>query len=191
MTFWGTNLDSGSRDPKRKFRFKVDIQQLGGGNSLWYAKTIAKPTININSDTEHKFLGHTFKFPGSVTWDDIEVTLVDPAGDEEDAAQRLLGIIEASGYRFPRDTGVLETISKGKSVAGIEKVIISQIAADGTTTVERWTLVNPFINKVSFGDLSYDDDDLSEITLGITFDWAEFSKGTSTDSEFFEATPPA
>jgi hypothetical protein len=83
MAFWGTNLDAGSKDPKRKFRFKVEFETLGGGNVLWYAKTIGKPSMTISADTTHKFLGHTFKYPGSVTWEDIELTLVDPAEDGE------------------------------------------------------------------------------------------------------------
>lgn len=190
MAFWGTNLDSGMRDPKRQFRFKVEFQQLGGGNILWYAKSINKPKMNINGDTEHKFLGHTFKFPGSVTWDPIEMVLVDPAEDGEggeDAAVKLLSIIEASGYKFPRETGILETISKGKAVEAIEKVVIHQLDATGQNTIERWDLHNPFINSVAFGDLDYTSDDLTQVTVGITYDWAEFSKGPSTQSQFFEA----
>ena len=92
MTFWGSNLDSNMRDPKRKFRFTVTIGGLGQESLVWYAKTVTKPTINIGADTAHKYLGHTFKFPGSVTWDDIELTLVDPAGDKDDAAEKLLKI---------------------------------------------------------------------------------------------------
>jgi len=190
MAFWGTNLDSGMRDPKRKFRFKVQIGDLGGGSGIvWYAKTINKPTMNISGDTTHKFMGHTFNFPGSVSWDDIEVTLVDPAEENEggvDAAVELLKVIENAGYRFPKTAQQLETISKGKSTSALGAVVIHQLDATGQNTIERWTLHNPFITKVSFNDLSYEDDGLSEINLGIKFDWAEFSKGPSTDSKFFE-----
>jgi hypothetical protein len=174
------------RDPKRKFRFTVTIGGLGQESLVWYAKTVTKPTINIGADTAHKYLGHTFKFPGSVTWDDIELTLVDPAGDKDDAAEKLLKIIERAGYNFPRAKEDLETISKGKSVTALGPVVISQLDASGTYTVERWTLHNPFVNKVAFNDLSYEDDGLSEINLGITFDWAEFSKGAAVESKFFE-----
>tara|TARA_B100001113_G_C20813483_1_gene493531 strand:+ start:61 stop:624 length:564 start_codon:yes stop_codon:yes gene_type:complete len=185
MAFWGQGMDSASRDPKRKFRFKVEIQTLGGG-VVWYAKTIQKPTLNVSADTTHKYLGHTFKFPGSVTWDDIEVTLVDPAEGStgEDAATKLLSIVEGAGYRFPNDTTVLETISKGKSVGSIQKVVIYQLDGNGAN-IERWDLHNPFVNKVAFGDLSYEDDGLSEVTLGLTFDWATFSEGDG-QSKYFE-----
>ena len=188
MTFWGNSLDKGMRDPKRKFRFTVNIGGLGTDSLVWYAKTVTKPTINIGADTTHQYLGHTFNFPGSVTWDPIELTLVDPAGDKDDAAAKLLAIIEGAGYNFPRAKEDLETISKGKAVTALGPVVISQLDATGLHTVERWTLHNPFVNKVSFNDLSYEDDGLSEINLGITYDWAEFSKGAAgeDDSKFFE-----
>ena len=189
MAFWGESLSAGSRDPKRKYRFRILMETLGGGNVVWYAKTAAKPEITISGDTEHKFLGHTFKFPGSVTWNTIEIVLVDPAEDQgEDAATKLLNIVQGSGYKFPRDTNVLETISKGKATAALQFVVIEQLAADGATVVERWSLHNPFITKVAFNDLDYTSDELSEINVELAYDWAEFSKGGSSDSQYFEST---
>ena len=183
MTFWGEQLDAGKSDPKRKFRFKVEIGSLGGG-VIWYAKTTNKPEMTISNDTSHKFMGHTFKFPGSVTWNDIEMTLVDPI--DEKASSKLLQIVEAAGYVFPREnyeketvgTRALETISKGKSAEALTSVVIYQLDSDGNA-VEAWQLHNPFINKVGFGELSYEDDGLSEISLGITYDWASYSENGS------------
>ena len=173
MTFWGEQLDAGKSDPKRKFRFKVEIGSLGGG-IVWYAKSTGKPELSVGNDTTHKFMGHTFKFPGSVTWNDIEMVLVDPI--DEKASSKLLQIVEAAGYVFPKEGyeragGVrpLETISKGKSTAALTSVTIYQLDSDGDP-VEAWQLHNPFINKVGFGELSYEDDGLSEISLGITYD---------------------
>lgn len=189
MTFWGEQLDATKSDPKRKFRFKVIIGSLGGG-IVWYAKTTSKPEISIGNDTTHKFLGHTFKFPGSVTWNDIEMTLVDPI--DEKASTKLLQIVEAAGYVFPKEgyentgTRALETISKGKAKAALTSVIIQQLDSDGNV-VEAWTLHNPFINKVGFGELSYEDDGLSEISLGITYDWATYSE-SGTEGVVFNRT---
>jgi len=194
MAFWGQSMSSGMRDPKRKFRFKVQIGALGNG-LVWYAKTVTKPQVAISGDTEHKFLGHTFKFPGSVTWEDVELTLVDPGGradaeDRADAAKELLGIIEASGYKFmdqiPTDlNGGLETISKGKAREALDTFIISQLDSDGNV-IEKWTLHNAFITSVNFNDLSYEDDGLSEINLTVKYDWAKFSDNANDDSQFFE-----
>jgi hypothetical protein len=192
MAFWGTGMDAdlGHKDPKRKFRWKVQIGDLTDDGVVWYAKTVEKPKMEISSDASHKFLGHTFKFPGSVTWTDISVTLVDPAeAGGADAAKKLLELVQGAGYRFPTDSTVLETISKPKSVTSLGTIVITQIDGDNNA-VEQWTLHNPFINKVEFDTLDYSSDDLSEITLGIVYDWAELSKDASgNDPELFKAQP--
>ena len=186
MAFWGTDLARGAGgDPKRKFRWKISFGEGTGNdtNIVWYAKTVTKPEITVSSDTTHKFLGHTFKYPGSVTWNDIDVTLVDPVSP--DAAEKTLGIIHGSGYRFPETEQILETISKDKAVDALKLVVIEQLDSSGQNTIERWELHNAFLNKVGFGDLSYEDDGLSEISLGITYDWAKWSKNEETASEIF------
>ena len=40
--------------------------------------------------------------------------------------------------------------------------------------VDTWTLFNPIITKISWGDLDYGDDNIVECTLEIAYDWAEF-----------------
>ena len=191
MAFWGQAMDSNIRDPKRKFRFKVEIEGLGNG-IVWYAKTVSKPSMTISGDAEHKFLGHTFKFPGSVTWEDVELTLVDPAEEIEDAATKLLNIVQGSGYQFPRDIPVspeqLRTISKGKAVEALQKFVIYQLDGEGRT-VEKWTLHNAFVISLNFNGLDYGSDDLSEINMTVKYDWAEFSNGRGDDSQYFE--PPS
>jgi len=182
MAFWGENLSAGSRDPKRKYRWKINFGGLGDDNGvIWYAKTADKPKMTISADAQHKFLGHTFKFPGSVTWEDISVTLVDPAESGEsgiDAARRLLQLIADSGYEFPRSSKHLATISKSKSTTALVAVTISQLDAEGNE-IEEWTLHNPFIKSVEFDQLDYASDDLSEITVGIVYDWAELTRGAA------------
>ena len=182
MAFWGQELSANSKDPKRKFRFKVQIGELGGGQGcVWYAKTVGKPTMTVGAATTHKFMGHTFKYPGSVTWEDVDVTLVDPVS--EDAATKLLEILEKAGYVYPNENYINEqsdprgrpfhTISKAKATRALSHVWIYQLDADGQK-IESWKLHNVFVKSVAFGDLSYEDDGLSEITLGLVYDWATF-----------------
>ena len=80
---------------------------------------------------------------------------------------------------------MLETISKNKSVDSIGPVVITQIDSEGTT-VEEWTLHNPFISKLGFGDLDYSSEDLSEISLEVTYDWATY--GDREGDEIFDGT---
>ena len=77
MAFWSQNFknDTTLKDPKRKFRFTVEfqgVQSSQGGAILWYEKTVNKPSFQI-AEAEHKYLNHTFYYPGSVTWQDISI----------------------------------------------------------------------------------------------------------------------
>ena len=69
MPFWTKNHseDATLRDPKRKFRFIVNFDGISGENATaWYAKAASKPSFQIGA-AEHKYLNHTFFYPGSVT----------------------------------------------------------------------------------------------------------------------------
>lgn len=179
MAFWGTQLGAKSTEPKRKYRWKVDIGGLGAESLVWYAKTCDRPKMTISGDAEHKYLGHTFKFPGSVTWEDVSMTLVDPAEPEanaHDAARKLLEMVHNSNYRFPIDKSAasMKTINKRDSVTNVGPVVITMINANGEP-IEEWTLTNPFITSVEFDQLDYTSDDLAEITLTMKYDWAELT----------------
>ena len=92
MPFWSTNFgeDKTLNDPKRKFRFIVSfngIQAAQGGALLWYAKTAAKPSFKVET-TEHTYLNHKFHYPGSISWEEISITLVDPVDPGQQQQQR-------------------------------------------------------------------------------------------------------
>jgi len=184
MAFWGENLSAGTaQDPKRNFRFKV---LFGGGTGspdvqnkvVWWAKSVGKPKMTVAA-SEHKFMGHTFKYPGSVTWEPISLVLVDPASP--DAGQETLQIMREAGYIFPEagyeqtaNSAAFNTMNKAKAVAALGTFQIIQLDAVGEA-VETWTLHNAFFTSVQFSDLSYDSDDLSDITLEVVYDWAKLS----------------
>ena len=72
MPFWSQAFgeDAELKDPKRNFRFTVSITGIAaanGGPLLWYANSVTKPTFTLSS-AEHKYLNHTFYYPGNVTW---------------------------------------------------------------------------------------------------------------------------
>ena len=172
MAFWSTNFgeDTTLKDPKRKFRFTVELQGINalGGAMAWYAKTVSKPAFQIAA-AEHKYLNHTFYYPGSVTWQDVSLTLVDPV--DPDMAATLSDIIVQSGYAPPTDSTSLTTMSKAKSAGSLGTVIITQIDSDGKP-LETWTLWNSFITELKYGDLEYGGDDLTEMSVTLKYDWA-------------------
>lgn len=199
MAFWGADLSATDGDPKRKFRWRVSFggpAALVGDDAgiIWFAKTVSKPEMTVG-DTEHKWYGHTFKYPGSISWNDCELTLVDPVSP--DAAKQTLGVLHAAGYRAPdsayKDIGenvdAFMSMAKGGATAALSPFIIEQLDANGGV-IEKWQLHNPFVSKVGFNDLDYGSDDLSEISMTVKYDWADWSSGTEPSGIFKEGYTP-
>jgi len=176
MPFWSTNFgeDTTLKDPKRSFRFTVEFtgiqDPMGNGATLWYAKSVQKPSFSI-STAEHKYLNHTFQYPGSVTWNETAITLVDPVNPDMTAT--LSDIVVQSGYAPPTDATAeqMGTMSKAKAAGALGTVYITQIDSDGKP-LETWTLWNAFITDLKFGDLSYGEDELTEMSVTLKYDWA-------------------
>ena len=138
---------------------------------LWYAKTAGKPKFSVES-VPPSFLNPEFHYPGSVKWEELSITMVDPGGDI-DVASTLSAIVQASGYNPPTDATNenLTSISKAKATGALGTVIITQIDSAGNPS-ETWTLWNAFIIGVEYGDLAYGDDEFTELTVNIKYDWA-------------------
>jgi hypothetical protein len=175
MPFWS---DATGADPKRQHRWLIDITAPEISDMISYvAKKVNKPKMTVG-EAEHKFINHTFYYPGGVTYDPISITLVDPANPH--ATQALYDLIQVAGYRLPGDITAADitpghedvsTISKRRGVGALGSCIITMIDGDGNA-VERTTLRNAWIKSVDYGgELSYESEGLMEITLELRFDW--------------------
>ena len=170
MSFW----TSTALEPKRQYRFRLTITAVGGdgvSNAIWYAKKVTIPSFTVG-EVKHSFVDKTFYFPGRVEWNTIEATLVDP--QDPDAVNIVNKILVGSGYYVPSAANGDEdwgSMSKKEAQSAIGKVVIDVIDQDGKA-VESWELENPFIKSAKFGDLSYDSDELREITMEFRYDWA-------------------
>ena len=188
MPFWSQAFgeDADLKDPKRNFRFTVSITGItaaNGGPLLWYANSVNKPTFTLSS-TEHKYLNHTFNYPALVTWNSIDIAMVDPGGDP-DVSATLAGILQGGGYQIPSDasSNSLTSISKAKATGALGRVEIKQINADGKP-IETWTLWNAYVEEVDFGGtLSYGDEKLTEIKLKLKYDWARIETDAGGSAE--------
>jgi hypothetical protein len=184
--FWSKDFSAGGiKDPKRKFRFIVNVaglQESSTGTSLWYAKTATKPSFSI-ATTEHKYLNHTFFYPGTVTWNDVSITLVDPT--DPSTAELFGDIMKAAGYGVPVDDTDWHTMTKSKLSNALGAVTITQLDGDGAS-METWTLKNAIVTEMKWGDLEYGADDLTELTLTLKYDWATMMASDGV-TEYFAA----
>jgi hypothetical protein len=185
MSFWTNPQDT----PKRNFRFLITLGAFGANDVVWFAKSVKVPSFSVG-ETEHDFLDNKFYYPGKTTWEEVSMTLVDPASP--DATELTMEILENSGYSVKKappsvGDGTASTISKRSAVqSGIQNLKI-EVLDDKGSAIETWTLNNPFIKSVSFSDLDYSNEDLRTIDLSIRYDWATCEVGTrGTADPFFK-----
>jgi hypothetical protein len=179
-TFWS----SSDLEPKRQFKFLFLIPGNDEGTVIetYLIKSVNKPAVTIQTGATVNYIQHTFKYPGRLTWNDISVTLIDTIR-VDDTSSRLANIIRQSGYVIPDDEANSRfSFTKRGAVNALNKPKIQQLDAGDPVNnvppkvIEEWTLWNAWVNSVNFGgNLDYSGDQIVNVTLGITYDWAEYT----------------
>lgn len=168
--FWA----SAEYEPKRSHKFIFNI----GPISYWIVKSSDRPSAKV-SQTEHKYLGKEFKFPGIFTWEDITLAIVEPIQEESD--DKLKQIMTESGYKWvepgaAKTAADLTTISKKNAVDALGGVVtLDQLDADGNIVV-TYTLKNAWIKEFNFSKLEYENEELSNVELIFAYDYATINQ---------------
>lgn len=201
MAFW----NEATVEPKRKFKFLLRFGAASDALPSFIVKKVNKPEISI-SEATHKFLGHSYYFPATTTWNEINCTVIDPAGfggsgdavaatlqaPSVDVAEGMYRVLLAAGYQSPTAQGyavaggapaTLRTFAKSTATAQFDQITIVQIDAIGNA-IETWTLNNAWIKKMTFGELDYSSDDINEINLTFRYDWADLLINRGSSVEF-------
>ena len=166
-------------EPKRQFRFLVQLS-LSGQDVTFLAKSVDRPSYTI-SDNPHQFFNHTFYYPGRVTWNTINLTLVDPVSPN--AAELLYQYLEDAGVQKPTsvNAAVGTTITKSSATTAMGRMTIQEIATpvgggSESQIVGEWELLNPFFTDVNFGSHDYGSEEMVDVSLTVRYDWAEYAK---------------
>ena len=175
-------------EPKRQYKFIVEI---GGGNganksiSSFYATKVTRPGVKIG-ETSHKFLNHTFYYPGVVEFDPVSISFVDPGGDN-DVTHALYLRLKDMGWQVPTNPNRLRerTVTKDSSVAAFSKIKIKTLASTSgrehpqknTVIQETWTLNNAWPTDIKWGELDYSGDGMLSLDVTFRYDWAENALG--------------
>lgn len=177
--FWS----SPDLEPKRDFLFRMNI----GDVAFFLVKSVQRPNYELGSH-EHHYLNHVLKFPTKVTWQDIDVTIVEPIDDN--SLDRIKEIIVNSGYTWIEpDSNLtsadLQTISKKRAIEALrigsgKGMMLEHIDHDGNV-VDRWTLRNAWISNFNPNELAYENEGLAETTLTVTYDFAKLEAFNITD----------
>lgn len=168
-------------EPKRRFKFILNI----AGIPAYVVKTTDRPAVTVG-EAQHEFLVHNFYFPGRVTWNEISVTLVDPI--DPDVSKRLLDLVKNAGYVNPSDFSgdpndpnyLRKSLGKSAFIDQLGQITIDTLNTAGET-VETWRLNNVWVKSVTYNQMSYSDEGLIELNLGIRYDWAELETFSPTE----------
>lgn len=175
-------------EPKRNFRF---IARIGNfPNSDWLVQTVDKPKFEI-SNHEHKYLNHTFNYPGRLKWQPINLTLVDPVSPVDTAAT-VMTFVRMAGYDMPAgDANMAQNASatnmtKARAVGALGDITIASLGVPPNLDVtqphderivDEWKLVNAWIQgTLDFGKLDYNNEELTTLSMTLMYDYAFMSK---------------
>jgi len=161
--FWNSQLI----EPKRSFRWILTLNNI----DTYLIQSSGKPKMTVAA-VQHNFMAHTFHYPGKVTWNTIDVTLVDPVFP--DASALIVKTLQAAGYALPASpVDARSSLSKNNSVNALGQPRITGLDSNGKA-IERWTLYNAWIKDTDFGDLNYTDDKMVGLKITLQYDWAEY-----------------
>lgn len=145
-------------EPLRKNRFIMRFPS-DLGIQEWWVSGANRPTITQNK-TEIQFLNTSTWVVGRYTWDAVNVTLRDPIGPS--ASQAVMEWVRLESESVTGRQGY---------AAGYKRNLELEMLDPTGVAVSKWLLVNCMLGTVNFGDLSYSDDALAEITLDIQPDY--------------------
>jgi len=182
-TFWSNS----GVEPRRNFKFLLTIGEV----PVWVVKNVTLPKITVEEGS-HKFLNHTFYFPGTVTYNTVSFTMVDAI--DKKISQNILGSFMQGGYQIPSDVNVANAslITKSDASSGLGTVTISQLGASAQDDKDEFhiQLVNSWIKDLEFPQgLSYDSQDPTEIKVEIRYDFFTAAAGAAPLVGFGEARP--
>jgi hypothetical protein len=175
--FW----NNAAMEPKRAHRFLVEFNlpgPAGGTTTQIYARKVTKPAYDIGQ-SEHKFLGQTYYYPGAITWNDVGITLINSATPDFDLLLQVL--LENAGYVNPdgvsnAPSGVTDasTVNKFDATNAIGRVLIKELNGDGGT-IGEYELNNAWVKGIAYGDLDYGSEELLTVDVTLRYDWATYN----------------
>jgi len=143
-------------EPKMKNRFIMEID----GIQSYLIKTANRPSIQFEKVTlDHINVKRQLKGKGE--WQDIEITLFDPIVPS--GAQQVMEWIRLSHESLTGRDGYADFYKKDVDIYMLGPV---------GDKIENWKIKGAFIQSANFGSLEWASNDVSDITLTLSYDYA-------------------
>ena len=141
-------------EPKRKNRWVFAIE----GIDAFLMKSASRPTVSIG-ETTISYINSTRYMAGKATFSDIQVTIYDPIAPS--GAQQVMEWIRTHYESVSGRAGYADFYKRDCQLKMLDPV---------GTVIELWDIKGAHLTNVSFGDLGYDGDEATEISLTLRFD---------------------
>ena len=141
-------------EPKRKNRWVFAIE----GIDAFLMKTASRPSYST-TDQQVPFINSMRYLAGRTTFETMSVTLHDPIAPS--GSQQVMEWLRTHYESVSGRAGYADFYKRDCQLKLLDPV---------GTVVELWDIKGAFITSASFGDLSYDADDMQEISLTLRFD---------------------
>ena len=168
MSFWN-NVKS---QPKLSFKWYAIIGSNINPVQTYTVRSFQRPSFSIAS-AEYIWLNDVGYRPGVLSWNPIEINLTDGENTKLNNTKILYDMLKQSGYQTEYAQKPKSAIEKAKSKRALgEAIMLIQIDAEDNQ-IENWTLFNPFLENVNFGQANYAAEEIVTLTLTVRYDYAE------------------
>jgi len=141
-------------EPKRVNRFFAQFD-AALGIEVWSIQKFKRPSMKINS-VPIQFMNEQNYVIGRYNWEEMQLTFLDPIGPS--TSQVLMEWVRLHAESLTGREGY---------AAGYKKNIYLKALDPTGVEVEQWFLEQCMITGIDFGENSYEDDALTNITLTI------------------------
>lgn len=186
--FWSIGDGTDPAIPKRNFRFLVKLGPADG-IPVWIAKSTQLPNFSVGEAKVH-FVNHEFKYPGKVSYQDLQITLIEAV--DPNTSYQLLNLFAKSEYKTPdKISGNPEldaqtsVIFKHKAVSGLDSVTLTHLGSEGPDTNNIYTLQNAWIKNITLPQsLDYSNEEVSDVQITFAYDYFTMKPGTEDTENF-------
>ena len=141
-------------EPKRKNRWIFSLE----GIDSYLIKTASRPSISIEEQTI-SYMNSKRYLAGLATFESISLTLHDPIAPS--GAQQVMEWVRTHFESVSGRAGYADFYKRDCQLKLVDPV---------GTVIELWDIKGAFLTQAGFGDVSYEDAGMMEISLSLRFD---------------------
>jgi hypothetical protein len=143
-----------------------------------YITNVTRPSYTISTQA-FKLLNWTFNYPIELKWNAVSFGVREIFDQElfNTAAGVFMDKLQNLSFEAPTDADMFapKDLDKRNLINGMGPVRIRMVSDEGRT-YEEWELINAFISDLKFSELNYVGDDLTNITVTLTYDYAKLHR---------------